>query len=172
MAYSKTIWTNGETAVGATNMNKIENELEALDTGKQDNLTAGTNITIDQNNVISATGIDETLVLYNDTTGTNGNINFNYAIENGNEIEIIYNAFHYTKSSGKIPFSNGMGITLDMQYKADVSAHGCINKLIIVNENGITVNNEQTQIIWNIQGYTPNITDTNYIYITKVIVYK
>lgn len=111
-------------------------------------------------------------VLYDNPIGTNGNINFNYAIENGNEIEIIYNAFHYTKSSGKIPFSNGMGITLDMQYKADVSAHGCINKLIIVNENGITVNNEQTQIIWNIQGYTPSITDTNYIYITKVIVYK
>ena len=59
-----------------------------------------------------------------------------------------------------------------MQYRADVSAHGCINKLIIVNENGITVNNEQTQIIWNIQGYTPSITDTNYKYITKVIVYK
>ena len=55
MAYSKTIWVNGETAAGATNMNKIENELEALDTGKQDNLTAGTNITIDQNNVISST---------------------------------------------------------------------------------------------------------------------
>lgn len=78
MAYEKTIWVNGETPAGATNMNKIENELEALDTGKadqtdlealstivsghttaisgkQDKLTAGDNITI-ENNVISASG--------------------------------------------------------------------------------------------------------------------
>lgn len=78
MAYEKTIWVNGETPAGATNMNKIENELEALDigkadqtdlvalsttvsghttaiAGKQDELTAGDNITI-ENNVISASG--------------------------------------------------------------------------------------------------------------------
>lgn len=78
MAYEKTTWVNGETPAGATNMNKIENELEALDTGKadqtdlaalsttvsghttaiagkQDKLTAGDNITI-ENNIISASG--------------------------------------------------------------------------------------------------------------------
>ena len=56
MSYTKTVWVNGETPAGATNMNKIENELEALDTGKQDNLTAGDNIAI-QNNVISCLGV-------------------------------------------------------------------------------------------------------------------
>ena len=65
MAYSKTTWVNGQTPINDTNLNKIENELEALDTGlstlsttvsgKQDELTAGDNITI-ENNVISASG--------------------------------------------------------------------------------------------------------------------
>lgn len=55
MAYSKTTWVNGQTPINDTNLNKIENELEALDTGKQNTLTPGTNITI-ENNVISATG--------------------------------------------------------------------------------------------------------------------
>lgn len=65
MAYSKTTWVNGQTPINDTNLNKIENELEALDTGlntlsttiagKQDKLTAGDNITI-ENNVISASG--------------------------------------------------------------------------------------------------------------------
>lgn len=31
MSYSKTNWQNGVTPVNADNMNKIENELEALD---------------------------------------------------------------------------------------------------------------------------------------------
>lgn len=34
MSYQKTNWVNGETAAGATNMNKIENELEILDNAK------------------------------------------------------------------------------------------------------------------------------------------
>lgn len=55
MAYSKTTWVNGQTPINDTNLNKIENELEALDNGKQNTLTAGTNITI-ENNVISASG--------------------------------------------------------------------------------------------------------------------
>lgn len=36
MSYEKTTWVNGETPVDAQNMNKIENELAALDTGKVD----------------------------------------------------------------------------------------------------------------------------------------
>ena len=54
MAYSKTTWVNGQTPINETNLNNIENGIAALDTGKQDNLTAGTNITIDENNVISS----------------------------------------------------------------------------------------------------------------------
>lgn len=34
MSYSKTTWTNGVTPINETNLNKIENELESLDTNK------------------------------------------------------------------------------------------------------------------------------------------
>ena len=37
-AYVKTTWVNGSTALSADNMNKIENELVALDTGKVDKI--------------------------------------------------------------------------------------------------------------------------------------
>lgn len=75
MAYTKTNWVNGTTPLNDKNMNKIENELENLDTNmnkkansadvytkteidtklnkKQEKLIAGTNITI-SNNTISA----------------------------------------------------------------------------------------------------------------------
>ena len=36
MAYNKTVWVNNTTPVNADNMNKIENQLETLDTGKLD----------------------------------------------------------------------------------------------------------------------------------------
>ena len=36
MAYTKTTWVNGTTPVDATNMNKIENGISTLDTGKLD----------------------------------------------------------------------------------------------------------------------------------------
>lgn len=36
MAYTKTVWTNGATALSAEHMNNIENGIEALDTGKVD----------------------------------------------------------------------------------------------------------------------------------------
>lgn len=39
MAYAKTTWVNGATALSADNMNKIEDELVALDTGKADKVT-------------------------------------------------------------------------------------------------------------------------------------
>lgn len=39
MAYEKTVWENGATALSAEHMNKIENELEALDTGKVDKVS-------------------------------------------------------------------------------------------------------------------------------------
>lgn len=55
MAYSKTTWVNGQTPINDTNLNNIENGIAALDTGKQNVLTAGNNITI-ENDIISATG--------------------------------------------------------------------------------------------------------------------
>lgn len=111
-------------------------------------------------------------ILYENQSGTNGNINFDDVIEEENEIEIIYKTRDYHKSSGKIPFKNGMKVALDFQYLADNTAHTSVGKLITVNREGITVVNEQSQVIWNIQGYIPSIATTSDIYITKVIVYK
>lgn len=39
MAYEKTVWENAATALSSQNLNKIENELEALDTGKVDKVS-------------------------------------------------------------------------------------------------------------------------------------
>ena len=46
MAYTKTNWVNGETPINATNLNKIENQLEANDTATSTNTdNIGTNTT-------------------------------------------------------------------------------------------------------------------------------
>jgi hypothetical protein len=39
MAYNKTNWVNGQTPINATNLNKIENQLEANDTATTTNAT-------------------------------------------------------------------------------------------------------------------------------------
>jgi len=55
MAYEKHTWETGE-VVSADKLNHIEDCLVDHDTNKQDKLTAGENITISADNVISATG--------------------------------------------------------------------------------------------------------------------
>lgn len=39
MAYTKTVWTDGATALSAEHMNNIENGIEALDEGKVDKVS-------------------------------------------------------------------------------------------------------------------------------------
>ena len=65
-----TVGTNSQNITALqTSVGTNTNNISALQTGKQDKLTAGTNVTIDANNVISATGGS------NYTAGTNVTIN-------------------------------------------------------------------------------------------------
>ena len=201
MAYSKTTWVNGQTPINDTNLNKIENELEALDTGKQNTLTAGTNITI-ENDVISATGGagsgGESLpvgtevdyygsvaqipdgwevsddIVYNNSTGTNGNITFNESISGASEIEIIYcrrraNNTSVFKTTGKLPYSSGMEIALDINYYSNDTNQQSIAKIVVVTASGLTVTGENT--MQESGGQVVTSATTN-IYITKVTVYR
>lgn len=111
-------------------------------------------------------------VLYSNLSGTTGNITFSENISNGDSIEIIYRYNNSYKSTGKIPFTSGMNIMLDIQNREDSTAHSSRNKSINVTTSSITVNNEQTQIIWNNNYLAPSIVDSTAIAIMKVVAYK
>lgn len=111
-------------------------------------------------------------VLYSNSSGTTGNITFSENISNGDSIEIIYRYSNNYKSTGKIPFTSGMNIILDIQNREDSTAHSSRNKSINVTTSGITVNNEQTQTIWNGNILAPSIADSTLIAIMKVVAYK
>ena len=146
-------------------MDKITfNDYEAPELGADNLNQLQTNI----ENAINGT------VLYFDSTyaGTVNNITFSESISEGNSIEIIYRCLNNYKSSGKIPFIPGMNIILDIQERADSTAHSSLSKSVAVSTTGLTVNYEQGQTVWNGNILTPAIADITDIPIVKVVVYK
>lgn len=115
--------------------------------------------------------IGEPTIIYNDSVGSNTNITFENAIESANDIEIIYcrrrvsNGTSVYKSTGKIPYSNGTEIALDINYYSNDTGQQSIAKLVTVNSTGITVTGENTMV-------GSNISTSTTIYIIKVIIYN
>ena len=111
-------------------------------------------------------------VLYEDATGTNGAVTFSEPITKG-EIEIVYcrrktDGSSIYKATGKIPFIEGMEIDLDINYFSNPDNQQSISKSITINNNGITVNGENT---WgNANGFN-NATSTIYIVKVKKYIY-
>ena len=113
----------------------------------------------------------EGTTLYEDETGTNGNITFNKQIQEGDLIEIIYcrrrvDGTSVMKATGKLPFSNGMEVDLDINYYSNADNQQSISKAININKTGITVLGENSWSNVNPFGFT------NVIYILKVKKYK
>lgn len=113
----------------------------------------------------------EGTTLYEDETGTNGNITFNKQIQEGDLIEIIYcrrrvDGTSVIKATGKLPFSNGMEVDLDINYYSNADNQQSISKAININKTGITVLGENSWSNVNPFG------STNVIYILKVKKYK
>lgn len=138
---------NGVTPINDTNLNKIQADLQA----EIDKLKG--------------------VVLYEDTIGTNSSITFNEQLNEGDLIEIIYCRRRVAgtsvfKSTGKIPYTEGMEIALDMNYYSSDINQQIIAKLVVVNSGGITVTGETN--ITNLGA----VTATSNIYITKAIKYK
>jgi protease II len=112
--------------------------------------------------------------LYEDETGTNGQITFSEEIADGDEIEIIYcrrrasNDTSVYKTTGKIPYKSGMEIILDLNYYAADTNHQSIAKIVTVSDTKLTVSGENSVI--DTSG-TISIQATSTIYITKVIKY-
>lgn len=110
----------------------------------------------------------EGTILYEDGTGTNGAVTFNEKIQEGDSIEIVYcrrktDGSSIYKVTGKIPFIEGMETDLDINYFSVPDNQQSISKSITINNDGITVNGENT---WgNANGFN-NATST--IYILKV----
>lgn len=109
--------------------------------------------------------------LYEDELGTNGNVTFNEQIIDENEIEIIYckrrtDGTSIFKSTGRIPYIEGMDIALDIVHYTNNSTQATQVKYVTVSSTGLTVQGENT---WNNSG---GVTQSNTIYITKVIKYK
>ena len=86
----------------------IENDIDALQSGKQDKLTAGSNITISEQNVISAT----------DTTYSNLP-----AQENGQDVSLVSTGEKYTWNEKQDKIIAGTNITIDSDGKT-ISASG------------------------------------------------
>lgn len=112
--------------------------------------------------------------IYDDSQGTNSSIIFDNELSNISDIEIIYcrrrasTGTSVFKSTGKLPYSNGMEIALDINYYSNDTNQQSIAKIVVVTDSGLTVNGENTmqnngtQIVENA---------TTNIYITKVIIY-
>lgn len=81
-------------------------ETDALLATKQDNLTAGTNITIDANNVISASGVGDVNAIYVDTLPSVGAVDTIY-FNSGKMWEYINNA--YVDVTNNIDVRNQVG---------------------------------------------------------------
>lgn len=153
----KIIFTDNQApAISASNLNQIQTNVENAINQLQTNTINGT-------------------VLYEDTTGTNGNVTFNQTISSGN-IEIIYcrrrvsTGTSVFKSTGKLPYSNGMEIALDINYYSTDTNQQSIAKIVTASSSGLTVSGENT-LQGNEGGQAITSATTN-IYITKVIIYK
>lgn len=134
---------NSQPAINDTNLNQMQNNIEKAIKGT---------------------------TLYDNEIGTNGGITFNENIQEGDNIEIIYcrrrtSGTSIYKSSGRIPYIEGMEVALDINYFANSQNQQNIAKSITVNNQGITVNGENS---W---GNVVTFGETNTIYITKVIKY-
>ena len=135
---------NGVTPINDTNLNKMQADLQKEIRGT---------------------------ILYEDATGTNSSITFNGQLNEGDLIEIIYCRRRTTgtsvfKSTGKIPYTEGMEIALDINYYSSESNQQSLAKLVTVNNQGITVTGENS--ITN----SGSATATSNIYITKVLKYE
>lgn len=114
-------------------------------------------------------------VIYNDTTGTNGNVTFSSSITSANNIEIIYCRRRVStgttvfKSTGKLPYSSGMEIALDINYYSNDTGQQSIAKIVTASSSGLTVSGENT--LQGNEGGQAITSATNNIFITKVIAY-
>lgn len=129
----------------------------------------------DINEIKSVVNNNAGIVAYDDI-GTNSNITFEESVEGAKEIEIVYYRYNagndtkYYKSTGKIKYTSGMTIALDLTYATtDQMQLNTIN--VTVTDTGITFGD----------GYYVNLTSQNYlsgfaantsIYIEKVTIYN
>lgn len=115
MAYTKTNWVNGQTPISESNLNKIENgiynndahigDLNDLETDDKSNLVeaineattkgggvpAGTIVDYDGSTVPDGwQAAEEEVTLYENASGSNGNITFNQSAANFRFLEIHY----------------------------------------------------------------------------------
>ena len=153
----KIIFTDNQApAISASNLNQIQTNVENAINQLQTNTINGT-------------------VLYEDTTGTNGNVTFSSSITSANNIEIIYcrrrvsTGTSVFKSTGKLPYSSGMEIALDINFYSQDTNQQSIAKIVTASSSGLTVNGENTMQQSGGQVVTGATTN---IYITKVIIYK
>lgn len=106
--------------------------------------------------------------LYDNSIGTAGGITFSEEIQQGDSVEIVYcrrkasDGTSIVKTTGKLPFVTGMTVNLDMNYFSNAENQQSISKSITINNNGITVNGENT---W---GNAVGFNSTSTIYILKV----
>ena len=161
MSYTKTNWVNGTTPANETNMNKIEDELETLDTTTTELDTEINTI----NDKIAGT------VLYENETGTTGNIVLSNDISNYKRIKmygyVVYSVSNVKSNFGKEYLINS-GVT---NYTlTETCYNGQAHTLIVCQLNIISGTNltRGTCILLQI-GETPRRTTDGVAYITKIV---
>lgn len=108
--------------------------------------------------------------LYENATGSNGDITLNDSAANYDYIEIFYRNLDSFYTSTRMYNPNSKTVFLNVNFVApDGLTIANQSKIVTINGNTITVNRYGEA---KIAGGTPSNTASNYIYITKVIGYK
>lgn len=141
---------NGVTPINDTNLNKMQTDLQQADKDLQANI-----------NKLKGTA------LYEDETGTTGNITLNDEIENYNYYEIEsyvgYSSANVYTTTGKLPVATKSRIHINNLFIGTTGVQ-IYCKRVSISGTVLSVISDRT--------YSSAVTDGSYTYITKVIGYK
>ena len=196
MSYTKTNWVNGQApAINADNLNKIENKLydldssvSSLDTNKLEKTAVKTSTTTSATDTYSCTYINtqvdnlKAYSLYDNSTGTTGDVTLSDSSANYNYLEIFYKNVDGLVNSTKVYSPNGKYANL----LCAVSFTGGTgnNALFALHSRCVTINTNKIKTLsttnngsyyagfalWS--GGSPTVEINNYISIIKVVGYK
>ena len=112
-------------------------------------------------------------VLYNNASGSNGNINLSETVNNFSKIEISFRPNDGTDYTNTVIVYNPNGKYVPLSYMlVNSSGNAIYNKAKMIYINGTSISNWGSRYceIWNGNGCS--VEKQNYIYITKVVGYK
>lgn len=152
---------SGNTPLNATNLNKIQDNVESAINEIQDNVEGAINEV-----QINLKGT----ILYKDATGTADALTLNDAIENFAYFEIesyvVYNGVKVYSNTGKLPTSSKGRVHLNNMFIGLNKELQVFNKRLAISGTNLTINSDRCYK--SVSDFEP---DGTYTFITKIIGY-